>query len=129
MLRQAYLSRASTFGAYGVFNPWAYWTRVPLTYQAEFDVGSYQRQSGSDANNAAFYEELSWLVTNGINLLVTHDWADPDFDVIDDGSNRFAFGVQIVPYPGITLDSRLRVMVPKAGGKDADLFIQIHFWN
>jgi hypothetical protein len=119
----------SVFGVYGAFNPWFYWVNVPLTYQAEFDVGSYQRASGLTANNAAFYGELDWLLTNGINLLFAHDWADPDADVIEDEFTRLQVGVQIVPYPGVTFDCRVRLLVPTFGGRDADLFVQFHFWN
>jgi hypothetical protein len=119
----------STFGMYAAFNPWAYSRRFPLTYQLEVDFGTNKRASGSSANQRAFYQELDWLLANGINLLLSHDWADPDREVIDDDAHRLAAGVQITPLTGITLDGRVRGFFPSNGEADADLFIQLHLWN
>ena len=118
----------STYGVYGVFNPWYYARNVPLTYQAEFDYGSWQRLSGMTANHAVFYQELNWLAFNGLNLLAAYDWADPDREVKDDEFYRISGGFQITPIPGATIDTRVRALVPAAGGAGADLFIQFHVW-
>ncbi|UCH83001.1 MAG: hypothetical protein JSW50_11080 [Candidatus Latescibacterota bacterium] len=118
----------STLGVYGVLNPWYFSRRVPLTYQAEFDYGSYQRLSGRKTNHAVFYQELNWLVFNGVNLLAAYDWADPDREVIDDESHRLSGGFQITPIPGVTVDGRIRGFFPAAGGDDADFFLQLHLW-
>ena len=91
---------ASTFGVYGVVNPWRYWKRWPVTYQAEFDFGTWQRAGGTDAEHAAFYQEVDWVAFNGIVLLMAHDWADPDREVKDDEDHRVQAGMQITPYPG-----------------------------
>jgi len=73
---------------------------------------------------------LDWLVYNGFNLLLAHDWGDPDREVRDDESHRVQFGFQFTPYVGVTLDTRVRVLVPTgANGTGSDLFVQIHFWN
>ena len=118
----------STYGFYGVFNPWKYSRRLPLTYQAEFDYGSWQRLSGMTADHAVLYQELNWLVSNGLNLLAAYDWADPDREVRDDEFYRISGGFQVTPIPGATVDARIRGLVPAAGGADADLFIQLHVW-
>jgi hypothetical protein len=117
-----------TYGVWGAFNPWFYRKSVPLTYQAELDFGTFQRASGIEADKMAFYQELDWLLWNGVNLLVAHDWADPDRDVVDDESHRLQFGGQITPYPGVTLDGRVRALLPSEGGEDADVFLQLHLW-
>ena len=119
----------SAFGAYGVLNPWFYSTRVPLTYQVEVDVGTYQRLSGNAASQAVVYQQLDWLWRNGVNFLVAHDWQDPDRDVKDDEWHRVQFGGQVTPYPGVTLDGRVRALLPTAGGNDADLFVQLRLWH
>jgi hypothetical protein len=119
---------AATYGVYGAFNPWYYKRGVPLVYQIEYDYGSYQRVSGIETNHSAFYQELDWLAFNGVNFLVAHDWVDPDTEVIEDGSHRVSAGAQITPIPGVTLDGRVRALIPEAGGEDADFFIQLHFW-
>jgi hypothetical protein len=119
----------STFGVYGVFNPWRYRRTLPITYQAEFDFGRYQRASGNETEHAAFYQEIDWAAINGVILLVAHDWSDPDREVVDDHEHRVQVGVQITPYPGVTFDGRLRALMPAAGGGDADLFVQLHLWN
>jgi hypothetical protein len=75
------------------------------------------------------YGELDWLVDNGLNLLFAFDWADPDRDVVDDQSLRYQLGAQFTPYPGITLDGRIRTMdVATPTGDGTDLFVQIHVW-
>jgi hypothetical protein len=120
----------STFGVYGVINPWYYHKRVPLTYQLEVDFGTFQRGSGMESDRAVVYHELDWLVFNGVNLLVAHDWADPDRDILNDESHRIAGGIQITPLAGITFDARIRALLPAGGrGEDTDLFIQLHLWN
>jgi hypothetical protein len=120
---------ATTFGAYGVYNPWRRSRKLPITYQAEFDFGTHQRASGNETEHAAFYQEVDWVAFNGVILLIAHDWADPDREVIDDDDHRVQFGVQVTPYPGVTLDGRLRALLPASGGEDADLFLQLHLWN
>jgi len=117
-----------TYGVYGALNFWQRWRGVPLTWQGEYDRGSFQRASGSGADKAAFYQELDWLVYNGVNLLVAHDWADPDREVRDDESHRLQFGLQWTWYPGVTLDGRIRSLLPSGGGSGSDLFLQLHLW-
>jgi len=121
---------ADTYGFYGVFNAWYYWPHLPLTWQFEYDRGDYQTASGRLADHFAFYQEVDWLLYNGFNLVLAHDWGDPDLDIHDDESHRGQFGFQFTPYPGVTLDARVRALVPTgAGGSDADLFLQLHLWN
>ncbi len=119
-----------TYGVYGVLNIWHYWRHVPLTWQAEFDTGNYQTASGREADRSAFYQELDWLLYNGFNLVLAHDWSDPDRDIRDDEAHRLQLGFQFTPYPGITFDARVRSLLPTgAGGADSDLFLQLHVWN
>ncbi|MEE9268711.1 MAG: hypothetical protein V3V49_00460 [Candidatus Krumholzibacteria bacterium] len=119
----------STLGAYGVINLLHYRPDLPFTYQTEFDHGSRTRASGLRTDQAAFYQEIDWLLANGVNLLLAHDWADPDREVVDDESNRYAAGGRFTPIPGVTLDGRIRMLVPTAGATDWDLFVQLHLWN
>jgi hypothetical protein len=120
---------ASTYGLYAAFNPWFYRKSLPLTWQAEFDLGDRTRDSGQSARQAAFYQELDWRAANGLNLLLTQDWADPDRQVQDDHTLRLGLGAQITPLPGITLDVRGRALFPAAEQSGADLFVQLRFWN
>jgi len=119
----------STYGVWGSFNPWYYWRGVPLTWQGEIDFGSFQRASGLESDKAAAYTEIDWLAFNGINLLLAYDWADPDREVMDDESHRVQAGVQVIVVPGVTLDGRIRGLIPATDqGSDTDLFLQLHFW-
>ena len=118
-----------TYGVYGVFNPWFYSKRVPITFITELDWGTYHRQSGNEAKHLVCYGEVDWLAANGLNVLFAYDWADPDRAVIDDHSTRYQLGAQLTPYPGVTLDGRVRVLqVATPTGNGADLFLQIHVW-
>ena len=119
----------STFGVWGSINPWHYFRRIPIAYQAEFDYGTFQRASGLESEKAAAYQELNWLAFNGINFLIAYDWADPDREVKDDESHRIQIGGQVIVVPGVTLDGRLRALIPTTKeGSDTDLFLQLHLW-
>jgi hypothetical protein len=119
----------ATYALYGSFNPWYYALKIPITLQGEVDIGSFQRASGFEGDKLIWYAEADWLARNGLNFLVAYDWADPDREVIDDESGRIALGAQIVIYPGVTLDGRIRYLsVATPAGSEADLFMQVHFW-
>ena len=117
-----------TYGVYGSLNLWQRWRGLPFTWQGEFDRGSFQRASGNSAEKVALYSEVDWLVYNGVNLLLAYDWADPDREVRDDDFHRVQAGLQWTWYPGVTIDSRIRALIPSAGASDADLFLQLHLW-
>ncbi|MBI5710042.1 MAG: hypothetical protein HZC42_07025 [Candidatus Eisenbacteria bacterium] len=120
---------AASFAVYGVVNPWYYRHGLPLTWQAEYDRGTWTRASGRRTRRAAFWQELGWRAGNGITLLLAQDWADPDTEVLDDHAFRVSGGVQVTPVPGVTLDARLRALMPASGSGGSDLFVQIHLWN
>ena len=120
----------STYGVYGVVNPWRGNRALPITYQVEFDFGSLQRSSGSRIHQTAFYQEIDWVVYNGVILLLAHDWSDPDREIIDDEDHRLQLGMQLSPITGVTVDGRFRVLMPAAGkAADNDIFIQVHIWQ
>jgi hypothetical protein len=120
---------ATSYALYGSFNPWFYRRSLPLTYQAEYDYGRFQRASGLETKRAGFWHELDWRAGNGVDLLFTQDWVDPDTEVLDDHAFRIGAGIQITPLPGVTLDTRVRALFPAAGSSGADVFTQIHFWK
>lgn len=118
-----------TYGGYAVLNPWYFSRRFPFTLQTELDFGTRQRASGNQADNMVWYAEVDWLAANGLNFLFAYDWADPDRDVGDDHSSRYQVGAQVTPYPGFTLDGRVRTLqVATPSGSGADFFLQLHIW-
>ena len=120
----------STYGVYGVVNPWRGNRDLPITYQFEFDFGSLQRSSGRRTHQSAFYQEIDWVAYNGVILLLAHDWSDPDREIVDDEDHRLQLGMQLSPITGVTVDGRFRVLMPATGkAADADLFIQVHLWQ
>ena len=120
----------STYGLYGVINPWRHSRNLPMTYQVEYDFGSLQRVSGRKTQQAAFYQEVNWVAYNGVTLLLAHDWSDPDDEIIDDEDHRLQLGLQISPIAGVTVDGRFRVLLPAAGqAADSDIFLQVHLYH
>lgn len=120
----------TAFSLQASLNPWRRFPRLPLTWQGEVDFGRRQSRSGRDLSFFVSYQSLDWLLGNGVNwLVVAHDFMDPDRDVIDDEAHRLQTGLQVTPIPGVTLDARLRTLVPSAGGSDSDLFLQLRLWN
>lgn len=120
---------ATSFALHGSLNPWFYRRGLPLTYQAEFDWGRWERTSGLATSRRGFWHELDWRAGNGVNFLLEQDWADPDTEVKDDHAYRVSAGVQVTPYTGITLDVRARALFPATGDAGVDLFTQIHLWR
>jgi len=120
---------ARVYGVYVAANPYAYSRKLPFTYQAEADHGIRERLSGEETSANAFYQELDWLLGNGLNILIKHDWEDPDTEVKDDEATRMSLGFQFTPVPGVTLDTRGRMLWPAGGRSDVDLFVQLHLWN
>ncbi len=119
----------STYGVYGVVNPWRIRRGLPIVYQVEYDVGRFQRSSGRETDQSAFYQEIDWAAFNGVNLLAAHDWADPDHEIVDDESHRFQLGLQVTPISGVTFDGRYRFLLPATGDPGGDLFLQLHLWQ
>ena len=120
----------STYGVYGVLNPWNGNRNLPITYQVELDFGSLQRSSGRETRQAAFYQEINWAAYNDIILLLAHDWSDPDREIMDDEDNRLQWGMQLSPIAGVTVDGRFRVLMPVTGkAVDSDIFVQVHIWQ
>lgn len=118
-----------SYGLYATLNPWAFSAHLPFVLQGEIDTGTRQRESGYNAKNRVYYGEVDWLAANGLNILFAYDWADPDLDVKDDHSGRYQVGAQVTPYPGVTLDGRLRMMqVATPTGDGTDFFLQLHLW-
>lgn len=120
---------ATATGGYVMLNPWKYRRGLPLTWQAEFDHLRRQRASGRETTGLFFYQELDYLLGNGVNLLAVHEWQDPDREVRDDEAVRISAGAQVTPIPGITVDGRIRGLLPAGGRAGADFFLQLHFWN
>ena len=132
--------RLQAVGAYGVWNLWAVNRGLPLTYQVEVDRVARELPSGEDQIAHVFWQELTWSATNGLNLLLGHSWEDPDRDLGYDEFHRVHLGAQVTPYPGVTLDLRLRrLWARRHPNFDAfgdppsphgtDLFFQLHLWN
>ncbi len=119
----------STYGVYGVLNPWRNRSNLPLTYQFEYDRGSLQRSSGAQTDQVAFYHELNYVPYNGIIALLAHDWSDPDTQIIDDEAHRLQVGLQVTPISSVTIDGRFRILRPASGKTDSDLFIQMHLYR
>lgn len=132
------------WGLYGAFNPWFYRRSLPFTYQFEVDRGEYRRGGDTLAQTWLFYQELNWLAGNGVNFLLGHSWEDPDREVRDDEADRIHAGFQVTPVTGITLDFRLRYLLPRrdesgetafpivseaSGPNGSDFFLQLHLWN
>jgi len=133
----------TVFGVNGALNLWHYSRSLPFTYLVEFDAGTRDRSANTTANQLSLYQELDWLAANGVNLLVGHNWEDPDRDVAFDEAQRLHFGIQIIPFSGVAIDARYRFLFPRqdADGfredygidpKSADtrdFFIQLHLYN
>lgn len=126
---QRLIHDATSFALYGSLNPWRWRANVPLTWMGEVDFGERARASGRHTRLAAAYHELGYRLGNGVDLFVAQDWGDPDREVVDDESMRYSGGVKVTPIPGITVDARVRTLLPAGDSAGTDLFVQVHLWN
>jgi len=116
---------------HGAFNPWFYWSDLPLTWLVEVTAGTYQRPlSGNETARFAVYHQLAWTLYNGVIGRLRYDLYDPDTEVIDDEFHRPGLGLDWTVIPGLTVNLDLRVGIGADGPGDPplDLFFQLHGW-
>ncbi len=86
-----------------------------------------------DTEGIAVFHELSWLLRQGIDLLLRHEFLDPQLAYSNGAISRYSLGVEYFPVPGVELKTYFRVhTLENAEFYDADrsnqLLIQLHLY-
>lgn len=80
-------------GAYGSLSWGAF------TWVGEADAVRRDPAVGPAKRSAVASHELSWLVQQGVELVGTYDWADPDRDLASGSRSRWGLGARVLPQP------------------------------
>jgi len=100
-------------------------SRGPLTWTAQVD-----RFEEGETAGLAFSQEWAWKWRAGLDLLLVHDFFDPDLDAQSGMDQRLRLGLEWVPVPGVALSPALSTFThEEAGASDdwlqADLQLQL----
>ncbi len=111
------------------FNPFYYSNSIPLTYMGEFSAGHFQRAyTGSQTLRWAMYHELWWTLWNGVSVRAKADFGNRDVELQGSSEARYALGMDISPFPGLTLNVQGRYLKPALRKSGMDIFAHLHFW-
>ena len=80
-------------GAYGSLSWGAF------TWVGEADAVRRDPAVGPAKRSAVASHELSWLVRQGVEVVGTYDWADPDRDLASGSRSRWGLGARVLPQP------------------------------
>jgi hypothetical protein len=111
--------------------PYGYLTAGRLTWLAEMDWHR-QRDHGTPYQvSVVSSNEVSWVLHQGLELLATYDFYDPDRDQASGARSRWGGGLFVMPRPYATVESLVRWTrfqngLAFSGVNSAELLIQLH---
>lgn len=113
-------------GAYGSF-AWG-----PFTWVGEGDLVRRDPAVGTTQRSAVTSHELGWLLRQGVEVVGTYDWYDPDRDLASGSRSRWGLGARVLPQPFLEAQLLVRHTAVKAGralpGPSWDeAVVQFHF--
>ncbi len=117
------------WGAYGYVNLWTLRRGLPVVILGEYDAGRRTSATGRRVDHSAALAEIDWIAFNGVEVVGVWDFEDPDHDVRSDHSHRLQAGLRVTPYPGVTIDARVRGLLVAGDGDGGDVFIQLHLYK
>jgi hypothetical protein len=86
-----------------------YLTWSSLTWLGEWDrVRHDPTATGPTVTGQVTSHELSWLAHQGLDVLATYDFFDPDIDRLSGANSRWGGGVHLMPKPFLTCDVLFR---------------------
>lgn len=91
-----------TGGAYGYLT----WRR--FTWLGEVDLFRQKPAGGALTEGIVTSQELTYLLRQGLELIATHDFFDPDKHRGTGAKERWGGGIFVMPYPYLTLEGLLR---------------------
>lgn len=132
LLKRRELVNGGDLDAVGVtwgLSPFALTTWLPLVLMGELSLGRAEFLTGEMKGRLALYQELWWLLFNGVNLRFKYDLGSRDLELPSALEQRFSAGLDISPLPGLSFLIQTRVLVPAPGlASEADLFLTTHVW-
>ncbi len=102
-----------------------------VTYLGDLDWvhDSFYAQTLDPISGYASYQELSFTITNGLDLIGTFEFMDPDMDLADNQLLRAGVVLEAFPWPFVELRAMVRRLwadrSPTGGSWDAVLFAHL----
>lgn len=133
MLKRRNIADGGDLEAYSVqwgFNPWYWINKLPLTYMGEFSAARFRREGSITSGwRFALFNELDYLVVNGINLQIKHDYSDADLAVANDHGHRLSFGIDLHLLPSFTIKVQTRILFLPHASVQPDFLLYLRgFW-
>jgi hypothetical protein len=116
----------NTAGAFGSVNCGSF------TWLGQYDRTRTQPARGVPVGGMVTSHELSWVVRQGVELLATYDFYDPDRELKTGSVGRWGGGLKVMPRTFLVAEALYRTVNAEPGralpGRDADEGIfQLHF--
>ncbi len=80
----------------------------PFTWVGEGDLVRRDPALSAPTRSGVTSHELSWLVRQGLEVVGTYDWVDPDRDLASGAGTRYGIGARIMPQPFLETQLLLR---------------------
>lgn len=110
-------------------SPFALSEWLPFALMGELNLGRAEALTGETKARLAFYQELWWLMFNGVNLRLKYDLGSRDLGAPDALEQRLSLGLDVAPIPGLSFLIQGRMLIPSPGASaDADVFLTTHVW-
>jgi hypothetical protein len=112
----------TAYGAYGAVNLW----RLTWLFEADL-VNNDFAGDRADTDELVTFNELNYLVLQGVNLKARYETLDPNRDVDDDEWSRALVGVEYHPWPFTEFDFQYRYNdTPEEGY--GQVLLMVHLW-
>lgn len=69
----------------------------PFTWVGEGDLVRRDPAAGVAKRSGVVSHELGWLVRQGVEVVGTYDWSDPDRDLASGAHTRYGLGARVMP--------------------------------
>jgi hypothetical protein len=111
-------SREDRYGGFGL-----------LAYRKTSLVGEADILKNGSTNGFVTWAELNVGLLQGLGLLLTYDFYDPDTSVKTGSMSRYGFGLEFYPVSGVEVRPIYRIAKEKPVDRpDNDLLVVIHFY-
>jgi hypothetical protein len=102
-----------------------------LTLLGEADARRVRSDGLPDSDTWVGYVDANLMIVRGMNLKYSHDWTDPDRDVLTDRRQRDSLGFEYIPYPFVQVRAFVRrkdgpPQVP--GSRDQQVDVELHLY-
>lgn len=108
-------------------------TGLPLIYLGQYLINARMPESERSFTGLAAFHEVGWWITQGLNLRLRYDWADPDLELKEDSAHQLTASLDVYPTQFVELILQYRHAWQNSGDRfdsegDALLFMLHAFY-